>query len=166
MLLLRFKIWTSANLTKIRVLTMPAKRVDENLIQLVYYNYYKGKSAKELAEMFNIKLRTTYNIIRLAEKENSLHLNNSGDRPPKLTRPDHSKILKKIEDNPQTTLRLLALDIKNDCHKEVSHETVRKVLKMHKYSLHVARKKPLLSAINTLTDSCVYSRQVQVHYVT
>lgn len=127
---------------------MPGKRIGDNLIQLVYFNYYNGKTAKELAEMFNIKLRTIYNIIKRAEKENRLHLNNSTGRPPKLNRRDQSKILKKIEDNPQTSLRQLALNIKNDCHKEVSHETVRKVLKIHKYSSHVARKKPLLSAVN------------------
>jgi len=127
---------------------MPGKRVDENLIQLVYYNYYNNKTAKELSTMFDIKLRTIYNIINRAEKQNRLHLNNSPGRPPKLTRRDHSKILKNINNNPQTTLRQLALDLKNDCNKTVSHKTIRKVLNTHKYSSHVARKKPLLSAIN------------------
>jgi len=127
---------------------MPGKRVDENLIQLVYYNYYNNKTAKELSTMFDIKLRTIYNIINRAEKQNRLHLNNSPGRPPKLTRRDHSKILKNINNNPQTTLRQLALDLKNDCNKTVSHETIRKVLNTHKYSSHVARKSPLLSAIN------------------
>jgi len=127
---------------------MPGKRVDENLIQLVYYNYYNNKTAKELSTMFDIKLRTIYNIINRAEIQNRLHLNNSPGRPPKLTRRDHSKILKNINNNPQTTLRQLALDLKNDCNKTVSHETIRKVLNTHKYSSHVARKKPLLSAIN------------------
>jgi len=91
----------------------------------------------------NIKLRTIYNI--LIERKN---INNSPGRPPKLTRRDHSKILKNINNNPQTTLRQLALDLKNDCNKAVSHETIKKVLNTHKYSSHVAKKKPMLSAIN------------------
>nr|AAA88882.1 Tc1-like transposase [Drosophila virilis]CAA89219.1 Tc1-like transposase [Drosophila virilis] len=127
---------------------MPGQRINENVIQLVYFHYHKGKCAKELAEMFSIKLRTIYNIINRAEKENRLELKHSGGRPAKLSRRDHSKILKQINENPQTSLRQLALDLKNDCNKTVSHETVRKVLKMHKYSSQIARKKPLLSAVN------------------
>ena len=32
---------------------MPGKRVSKNIIQLVDYNYYKGNSAKEIADMFS-----------------------------------------------------------------------------------------------------------------
>ena len=46
---------------------IPAKRISKNIIQLVYFNYYKGKSAKETANMFSLKIRTVYNITR-AEK--------------------------------------------------------------------------------------------------
>lgn len=127
---------------------MPGKRVDENLIQLVYFNYYKGKTAKELSEMFDIKLRTIYNIICRAEKENRLHHNNSMGRPPKLTKREQSKLLRTVNDAPLTTLREMTLMVKNDSHKDVSHETVRKVLKANQYSSHVARKKPLLSKVN------------------
>lgn len=55
--------------------------------ELIYFNYNKGKRAKELSEMFDIKLRTIYNLIRRAEKENRLHHNNSIDIPLKLTKP-------------------------------------------------------------------------------
>lgn len=41
---------------------MPGKRVDGNLIQLVWFNYYKGKTAKELSKMFDIKLSTIYKL--------------------------------------------------------------------------------------------------------
>jgi len=98
--------------------------------------------------MHQIKLRTVYNIINRAEKENRLELYSSEGRPPKLSRRDCSKILKTIENKPQTSLRELADDIKTDSKKTVCHETVRKVLNRHKYSSHVARKKPLLSAVN------------------
>ena len=37
------------------------KQVSKNIMQLVYFNYYKGKSAKEIADMFSLKIRTVYN---------------------------------------------------------------------------------------------------------
>ena len=36
---------------------------------IVYFNYYEGKSAKEIADMFSLKVRTVYNIISRAEKD-------------------------------------------------------------------------------------------------
>ena len=36
----------------------PGKRVSKNIIQLVYFNYYKGKSEKEIADMFSLKIKT------------------------------------------------------------------------------------------------------------
>ena len=38
---------------------MPGKRVSKNIIQLVNFNYYKGKSAKEIADMFYKNARKT-----------------------------------------------------------------------------------------------------------
>ena len=53
---------------------MPGKRVSKNiiLVQLVYLNYYNGKSAKEITDMFSLKIRTVYNIIPRDEKEGRL----------------------------------------------------------------------------------------------
>ena len=53
----------------------------KNSIQLVYFNYYKGKSAKEIANMFSLKIRAVYNIISRAKKE--LVLKGPRDRPKK-----------------------------------------------------------------------------------
>ena len=36
--------------------------------QLVYFNYYKGKSVREIAEMFSLEVRIVYSIISSAEK--------------------------------------------------------------------------------------------------
>lgn len=98
--------------------------------------------------MFKIKIRTVYNIISRAEKENRLELHSSQGRPAKLSRRDCSHILRNIENKPQSSLRELATDLKINLNKTVCPETVRKVLNFHKYSAHVARKKPLLSAMN------------------
>ena len=40
------------------------KTSSKHIIQLVYFNYYKGKSV-----LFSLKIRTVYNIISHAEKE-------------------------------------------------------------------------------------------------
>ena len=60
---------------------MSGKRVSKTIIQLVYFNYYKGKSAKEIADMFSLKVRTIYTIIFRAKKEGRLDLKGSTDRP-------------------------------------------------------------------------------------
>lgn len=127
---------------------MPGNRTDNKVIELVYFNYYDGKSPKEIAQMLSVKLRTVYNIINRAEKENRLELRNSGGRPRKLSRRDESEILRAVIEKPQISLRQLATDIKTNCNKQVSHETIRQVLHKNKYSSRIARKKPLLSEIN------------------
>ena len=35
---------------------MPGRRVSKNIEQLAYFNYYKGKSAKEIADTFSLKI--------------------------------------------------------------------------------------------------------------
>ena len=53
---------------------MPGKRNSKNIIELVYLNYNKGKSTKEIADMFSLKIRTVYNVISRAEKEGRLKM--------------------------------------------------------------------------------------------
>lgn len=127
---------------------MPGNRTSDNIIQLVYYNFHKGKSAKELAEMFSLNVRTVYNIIYRAEKENRLELKQPSGRPKKLTPRMERLIIKQIDNKPQCSLRMLAADLKERNIVQVGHETVRRVLLKHKYSSRSARKKPLLSQIN------------------
>ena len=64
---------------------LPEKRVSKNIIQMMYFNYCKGKSAKEIAVMFSLKIRTVYNIISRVEKEGRLDLKVSTGRPKKGT---------------------------------------------------------------------------------
>ena len=53
---------------------MSEKWVSINIIQLVSFNYYKVKSAKEIADMFSLEISDVYNIISCAEKEGPLDL--------------------------------------------------------------------------------------------
>ena len=58
---------------------MLGKLVSKNIIQLVYFNYYKDKSTKEIADMFSLK------ILSRAEKEGRLDLKGSIGKPIKVT---------------------------------------------------------------------------------
>lgn len=127
---------------------MTGNRTNDNIIQLVYFNYAKGKTAKEIAKIFNLKLRTVYNIINRAEKEGRLELKTTTGRPKKLSGREERKIIKTIDENPFASLRSIAFDLQKDCRVDVSHETIRKTLIDHKYSSKTARKKPLLSVQN------------------
>ena len=63
---------------------MTEKRVSKKIIQLIDFNYYKGKSAKAIADMFPFKIRTVYNITSRAEKEGPLDLKGSSGRSKKV----------------------------------------------------------------------------------
>ena len=64
---------------------MLGKKFSKNIIKLVYFNWYKSKSAKEIADMFSLKIRTIQNIISRVEKEGRLDLQGSTGRPKKET---------------------------------------------------------------------------------
>ena len=104
---------------------MSEKRVSKNIIQLVYFNYYKGKSAKEIADMFSLKIRTVYNIVFRAKKEGRLDLIVSKGRPKKVTQREERKITNTIYDRPQSSTRGL---VEKYLELRVSHETIRNVL--------------------------------------
>lgn len=127
---------------------MPGKRIGENLIQLIYYNAQLGKKAKELSEMFNVSLRTVYNIINRAEKENRIDYKPQSGRPKKLSERNERRLIKKIIDNPRTSTRSLAAELNKEAGVAVSYNTIRNTLIAHKYSSRISRKKPLLSSIN------------------
>ena len=64
---------------------MRGERVSKNIIQLDYFNYHKGKSAKEITDMFSLTFRTVYNNIFRVEREGLLKLKGSIGRPKKVT---------------------------------------------------------------------------------
>ena len=127
---------------------MPGKPVLKTIIKLVYFNYYKGKSAKEIADMFSLKIGTVYNIISCVRKEGRLDLKDQQAGQKNVTQRVERKIIKTFYDSPQSSMRGLALQVEKYLGLRVSHETIRNVFEKHKYSSRVARKIPLLSAQN------------------
>ena len=80
---------------------MPGKRVSTNIIQLVNFNYYKSKSAKEIADMFSWKIRTVYNIISRAEKEGDIKRSTGSAK--KVTQRVERKVIKTVCGSPQAS---------------------------------------------------------------
>ncbi|XP_037952111.1 uncharacterized protein LOC119682687 [Teleopsis dalmanni] len=108
---------------------MPGKRVSFNIVQMVYYNYYDGKTISELSEMFCLSRQTIYNIIKRAEDEGRLQPNEVTGRPRKLSDRNIRSLLRKVDENPRISIRTLAHELKEESGVTVSHETMRQVLK-------------------------------------
>ena len=81
---------------------------------MVSFNYYKGKSAKEIADMFSLEIRREISDVY--------------NTPKKVTQRVERKIIKTVYDSPQSSTRGLALQVKNDLRLRVSHETIRNIL--------------------------------------
>lgn len=54
---------------------MPGKRVSKDIVQLVYFNHYKGKSHKEIAEMFPSILGQSTTLLTAPKKKKGLKQN-------------------------------------------------------------------------------------------
>ena len=117
------------------------KRVSKNIIQLISFNYYKEKFAKQIDDICFLKIGTVYKIISRAEKQGRLDLKGSTVKPKKLTQLIERVIIITVYDSLQSSMRGLALQVENDLELRVSHETIRNALTKHKYSLRVVRKK-------------------------
>ena len=92
--------------------------------------------------MFSLKIRTVYNIISSGEKEGRLDLKRSTGDLKKVTQQVERKIIRTVYDNPQSSMRGLALQLEKDFGLRDSRETIRNVLQKHKYSSRVDRKNP------------------------
>ena len=97
---------------------------------MIFFNCYKSKFAKQIADMFFLKIRRVYNIISRSEKEGRLDLKGSTCRPKKVTQRVERKVIGTVYNNPQssTNTRGLALKVRKDFELCASHETVRNVL--------------------------------------
>jgi len=127
---------------------MPGKRLTFEEIQLIYYNHQLGKSVAELTTMFSVAKKTIYNVLSRAKNEGTLETKSGGGRNRKIGKREDRLMMRKIDQNPQISVRALAKELEEECDLVVSHETVRQAILRHKYSSRVARKKPLLSPVN------------------
>ena len=92
---------------------IPGKQVLKNVIQLISFNYYKGKSAKEIVDMFSLKIRIVYNIAHRAEK-GRLELKGSIGSLKKMIQRVKRKIIKTVYDSLQSSTRGLVCQVEKD----------------------------------------------------
>lgn len=91
---------------------MPGKKLTFEVNQLIYYNHQLGKSASELAEMFSVSRKTIYNVLHRAENEGRLEPKSGGGRKLKIGKHVDRVIMRKLDRNPQISVRPLLRSLK------------------------------------------------------
>lgn len=66
----------------------------------------------------------------------------------KLTTREEHSIARKVKDNPRLSAPKLAAEVQTEYGKQVSAQTIRKIVKSYGYNGHVAHKKPLINKRN------------------
>lgn len=116
--------------------------------QLVIYHRARGKSGDQIAEMLQIPRSTVYDIIRRFDHENRIDLFTSTGRPKKCSARDERFLVRQVKKNPRTSAPKLKTKLHAIYNKEVSTQTIRRILGKHGYAARVPRRKPLISETN------------------
>ena len=98
--------------------------------------------------MFSLSRQTVFNIFKQANNEERLELKPTSGRPRLISERAERTILRKIDKNPQVSLRTIVNELKEESGVVVSHETVRQLLNRNTFTSRYARRKPLLSMVN------------------
>ncbi|GBN16573.1 Transposable element Tc1 transposase [Araneus ventricosus] len=91
---------------------------------------------------------TVFNIIRRFNKTNSVENKERSGRPRTFNEREERWIVRQVHINPRTSAVKLTLKCKSSFRKSVNPETVRNVLRKHKYHGRVPRRKPYISKAN------------------
>jgi len=115
--------------------------------ELIVQQFNRGKSYREIGELFQKSHSTVQHIVERYKRENRL-CNKKRKSPKKLlSDADERWILRyvKKKKNPRMSAPKIASEVENYLKKIVSAETVRRVLRKHNFHGRVARKKPFIS---------------------
>lgn len=124
------------------------KRSSFNQRQLVVFHHAKGKTHREIADLLNMKRSTVGDIIRRFNNEDRIDLKCSNGRPKILTSKEEANIIRKIKINPRLSAPKLVTEVKETTNKDLSPETIRRVIRKHGFNGRIARKKPFVNATN------------------
>lgn len=117
-------------------------------VQLVIWNFEKGKSVREICEMLKVKRSTVYNILKRYKQENRIDLNHSPGRPKRFSTHEERAIVRKVKADPLLSAPKIVSEVMQEWNKKVGSETVRRVLRKAGLNGRVARKKPFVSKVN------------------
>ncbi|GBM91396.1 hypothetical protein AVEN_204269-1 [Araneus ventricosus] len=111
-------------------------------------SYWKnGKSVSCIGQILKFSKSTVFNIDRRFKTENSVGNKQRSGCPRKFSEREERRIVR-FHINPRTRTVKLTLKCKCRFRKSVNPETVRNVLKKHKYHGRVPQRKPYISKAN------------------
>lgn len=116
--------------------------------ELIIQQFNRGKSYREIGDLFQKSHATVQHIVERYKRENRL-INKKRKSPKKiLSDADERWILRYVKKNPRMSAPKIASEVENYLKMIVSAETVRRVLRKHNFHGRVARKKPFISKKN------------------
>ena len=125
-----------------------SKNISFNLRQLVIFHREKGKSYRQIAAILDLKKSTVADIVNRYKNEDRIESLPQSGRRKIINEREKRKIIRKVKENPRLSASTLAAEFREESGKNVSTQTVRRLLKEDGYNGRVAIKKPYISEIN------------------
>ncbi|GBP10521.1 Transposable element Tcb2 transposase [Eumeta japonica] len=108
----------------------------------------EGNSLFEIGRILNLKKPTVQTIIKNFKESGNYESKPRAGRPRILDERTDRAITRLIKENPKQSAVEINRKIKDSLGVEVSDQTIRRSIKNNGYNSRVARRKPLLSAVN------------------
>lgn len=128
-----------------------ARKITQSTLEerkIVILNYLDGKSQREIANIVKKSKSTVHDIIKRYKEENRISNKQHSGAKKKLTTREEKFLIHEVQKNPFVSAPNLTIAIKSNFRKDISAETVRRVLRKHNYNGRVSRKKPCISEKN------------------
>lgn len=125
-----------------------SKNVSFDLRQLVIFHREKGNSYRQIAAILNLKKSTVADIVNRYKNENRIESLPQSGRPKIISEREKRVIIRKVKKNPRLSAPILTAELREESGKNISPQTVRRVLKEAGYNGRVAIKKPYISETN------------------
>lgn len=126
------------------------KEISEDIRKMVVKLRREGKSLQGIGEILNLTKPTVQTIIKNFENNGNYANKHRSGRPRKLTERLERTIIRTVKDNPKKSAVAINNEIRLNHDIEVCSQTVRRCIKRNGFLSRVARKKPLLRAVNVV----------------
>ena len=121
------------------------KDISVDVRNLVICHWKSGKSVRCIGEILKLSKSTVFNIISRFKNRSTVENKERSGRPRTFSEREERWIVKQVCNNPRTSAVKLSLECNRRLGKSVCTETVRNVLRKHKYHGRVPRRKPYVS---------------------
>ena len=125
-----------------------SKNVSSNVRQLIIFNREKGKTIRELAEMFAMPKSTVGKIVKVFNTEQRIDAIRHKGKPKTLSLYDERYILKTLAQKPETSAPTLAAELSRRTQKTITPRMVRLVIHQDGMNSRTPRAKPFISRVN------------------